>query len=127
MAQLANISLKNAAAVEQVYTATPGSTPDQVNWYNGAGAWAARSKAFLSHKLQPSNVVTGVNRVTVGHVTPSVDPTTGTLNYSLQYKMEAFLPVQATQTERDEQYARFVDLMADPVVSSALKSYDMPY
>jgi hypothetical protein len=127
MAQLANISLKNAAAVEQVYSATPGSSPDSVNWYNGAGSWAARYKAYLSHKLQASNATSGINRVTLGHVTPAVDPVTGQLLYSLQYKLEAFLPVQCTQAERDEQYARFVDLLADPVASAALKSYDMPY
>lgn len=127
MAQLANVSLKNAAAVEQVYTATPGASPDQVAWYNGAGSWASRYKAWLNHKLQPNTVTSGINRVTVGHMTPSVDPTTGQLNYSIQYKLEAFIPVQATQAERDEQYARFVDLLSDTVVSAALKSYDMPF
>lgn len=127
MAQLANISLKNAAAVEQAYVATPGTTPNSVTWYNGTASWAARFKAWLTHTLAPANSTTGFNKITVGHSVPVVNATTGVLEHTIQYKLEVTQSVKAIQSERDEAYARFVDLLADTVVSNALKSYDMPY
>lgn len=126
MAQLANINLKNAAAVEQTYIATPGKTPTESQWFNGAGAWASRFRAWLSYNLAPANSVKGLTTVTLGHSVPFFNSTTGQLDYTVQYKLVATIPVQATQSERDEAYARFVDLLADSVASAALKSYEFP-
>lgn len=126
MAQLANINIKNAAAVEQVYVATPGENPGTSYWFNGTGAWAARFKAWLTYKLAAANSVKGQTLVTLGHSVPFFNATTGVLDYVVQYKLQVTLPVQCTQAERDEAYARFVDLLADPVSSAALKSYEFP-
>lgn len=126
MAQLANINLKNAAAVEQVYTATPGSTPNAVQWFNGSGAWASRFRAAMQWVMPAANSTKGLTKVTVQHDIPYLNPTTGVVDYTVRTKIECFLPVQATQSERDENYARIVDLLADPVVSNALKTYEFP-
>lgn len=127
MAQLANIQLKNAAAVEQTYIATPGDSPNAVQWFNGAGTWSSRFRAWLAHTLAPANSLNGMNKITVGHTVPYFNATTGVLDYTVQYKLEVILPVKCSQSDRDEAYARFVDLLSDTTVANALKSYDMPY
>lgn len=125
MAAIAAISLKNYAAVEQTYNPIQ-SSPFSAWTEAGFTSLESMKKATLGMKM-PKNASSGVVRIQGKLAYPVLDGVTGALSYTVLGTFELVCPVQATQTDRREAWARLKDFVADAVVTSAVDDLALPY
>jgi hypothetical protein len=119
MAAIANLTIQNYAAGNVTYYVQSEQ--------DGTGHWAdtaqGTSAGFRPVKLtleRPKDSSKGVYRMRVSCARPSVNGTTGLVDYTGRFNGEFIVPVLASLAERQELYAVAKNFMANAVVSAAV-------
>lgn len=125
MAALANISLKNAADVEEVYTPS-GVNGNVASWHRATDQMAGRRLVSLGWKLASPTDIQAKNKTTARIEIPILDAA-GLVKHVMYANCEFSVSQLATDAERDLLVTAAADYVADAVVRSAVQSGDMPY
>jgi hypothetical protein len=125
MANIANLTLKNAAAANVTYE--PHSVERDACQWNEAGAtsYLGTSRLKVQRKL-PTDKANGVLRV-MGQLTrPVVNGTTMALDGVITGNFEILRPIKLANTEVDEFAARFGEAVKQSIIAEAAKTGAIP-
>jgi hypothetical protein len=126
MPAMATLALNNYAAVNVNYTVLA------IN--SGIAVWADTTQGTpggfrtVSEELKrPSDPSKGVTRVLLKFARPSVNSTTGLVDYTSRCNIEHIIPVGATLAERQELYAVTKNFLAHANHLAAVKDLEGMY
>lgn len=125
MASAADLTLKNAAAANVTHNVF-SVEPNKVEWVEaGATSILGSIRSFLG-RLLPKDRSNGVYRLSGGLVFPVVNSTTLLLDGTIRCNYEILRPANLTAASADEAYARFKELIAQPIVKASMQNGAIP-
>jgi len=125
MAAAAALTLKNNAASNVTFDVYSVES-DRVEWVeSGATSILGMVRASLGRKI-PADKTNGVYRVPGSLKYPVVNLTTGALDGTVTMNFEILRPANLSNTNVDEAYARFKELVGQAIVKAAAESGAIP-
>jgi len=125
MAAAAALTLKNNAASNVTFDVYSVES-DRVEWVeSGATSILGMVRASLGRKI-PADKTNGVYRVPGSLKYPVVNSTTGALDGTVTMNFEILRPANLSNTNVDEAYARFKELVGQAIVKAAAESGAIP-
>lgn len=126
MAQVANLLLKNHAAVDVTFAPDTVRTGEYAKFADRSqGSFVGSAYASITRKINPSS--TGSRKIQGKISVPNVDATTGVLKYTGLGTAELVMPNAMTLAEKRELYARYKSFVAHAVFGAAVQDDDMPW
>lgn len=126
MAQIANMLLKNYAAVDVTFAPDIVRTGEYAKYADRSqGSFLGTSYVSITRKINPS--ATGVRKVQLKLAVPTLDVVTGALKYTGLFTAEAAMPNGMTLAEKRELYSRAKTAIAHAVFQGAVENDDMPW
>jgi hypothetical protein len=123
MAAIANLTIADYAAANITYYVQSEK--------DGVGVWSDIAQGTpggfrpVSMAIEaPKDLQKGVYRVRLKAARPSVNGTTGLVDYTSRFSGEFLIPAMATLAERRELYTAVKNFMANAVVGSAVKDLE---
>lgn len=125
MAAAAALTLKNNAASNVTFDVY-SVEPDRVEWVeSGATSILGMVRASLGRKI-PADKTNGVYRVPGSLKYPVLNGTTGLLDGTVTMNFEILRPANLSNTNVDEAYARFKELVGQAIVKAAAETGAIP-
>lgn len=126
MAQIANVTLKNAANVDVPYVPDTCKTGEYAKYVNrDQGSFVGTSYASMTRKINPSP--TGTRKIQAKVSLPIVDATTGLLKYQLLGTVEWIIPNAAVLADRQGLNNRLKAFAGSAAMTLAVESDEMPF
>jgi len=126
MPAMANITLNNFAAAPVTYTVLNGSGPTYT-WADTLQGTPGGFRTVSMEVKRPSDTVKGVTRVIVKIARPSVNVTTGLVDYIGRTNSETLVPTSSTLAERQELFAMTKNFMAHANYQAGVVSVEGMY
>lgn len=126
MPQMANITLQNYAAGNVTYSVLNGSGP-VYSWADTSQGTPSGFRTVSMEVRRPTDMTKGVTRVVVKIARPSINATTGLVDYIGRTNSETLIPVMSSLAERQELFAVTKNFFAHANFSAAVISVEGMY
>lgn len=126
MATIANLLLKNYAAVDVTFAPDTVQTGEYAKYADRTqGTFLGTNFASITRKINPA--VTGVRKIQGKLTRPTINATTGALDFTLLGTVEFIMPNAATLAQKRELQANMKTLVGHAVMVAAVENDEMPW